>query len=158
MLSTVFLMSKILSRRFLVQNHLLHLVFSSFLLHLKMGSWCLFKLNSKWWGEKPPLVIDKRVIVLTGAPPFPFPLPWFTGNAEAENYTNRKPIYLFIYLFQRINKKKQECQGKSILIHVSEHNTVQNHIIELKNYYNFYLVLIFITDMNCVFHSRKWTW
>lgn len=59
------------------------------------------------------------------------------------------------YLFQSINKKKEECKGKNILIHVSEHNTVNNHIIELKNDYNLYLVLIFFTDMNCVFHSKK---
>lgn len=62
------------------------------------------------------------------------------------------------YLFQSINKKKEECKGKNILIHVSEHNTVNNHIIELKNDYSLYLVLIFFTDMNCVFHSKKWTW
>lgn len=104
--------------------------------------------------RKALLVIDRRVIVLTGAPPFPFPFTWFTGNAEAENYTNRK----FIYLFQNLNKKKQEFQGKNILIHVSKLKTVKNHIIKLKNDYNLYLVLIFFTDMNCIFHSRKWTW
>lgn len=98
------------------------------------------------------LVVDKRVNVLTGVLPSPFP------SLDSQGMLKLKIIlieHLFIYLFQSINKKKQECQGKNILIHVSEHNTGNNHITELKNDYSLHLVLIFFTDMNCVFHSRK---
>lgn len=52
-------------------------------------------------------------------------------------------LFIFIYL-KALTKRKQECQGKNIFIHVSEHNTVKKHITELKKDYNLYLILIFL--------------
>lgn len=103
----------------------------------------------------PSLLLKKELLYWQEHPPSPFP------SLDSQGMLKLKIILienLFIYSFWNINEKKQECQDKNILIHVSEYNTVKNHIIELKNNYNLYLVLMFFTDMNCVFHSRKWTW
>lgn len=53
----------------------------------------LIQAEFKVVGREALLVIDERVIVQTGAPPFPFSLTWFTGKAEVENYINKNFIY-----------------------------------------------------------------
>lgn len=127
-------------------------IFSSFFLHLKMASWCLSKLNSKWQGEKPSLLLTKSYCADRN-----ISLPLSSHLICREGWSWKLYLWKF-YLFQRINKKKQECKGENILIRVSEHTTVNDHIMRLKKDQNPCLSLISFAGVNCIFHSRKLKW